>query len=139
MKAHESISQRAINALRREYESNSNIPLSVKFVGDMCPNNMAEVVLALVAEDLPSKPIGHHIVLDSGHGLRVHVTKALRPEWYSINDRVGFVNRSPYQIIADAIERKAKELTRYTDATRKHGKLVSKLVGPRSNGFETDL
>jgi hypothetical protein len=43
----------------------------------------------------------------------VHVTKAHRPDWYSVNDRVGFVNRNPHGIIADAIMKNADELPRY--------------------------
>jgi hypothetical protein len=116
MKAKESVTQRAVNALRLEYEAIANIPLSVKFVGNMSAANMATVVPALVAADLPSQPIAHHVVLDSGNGLRVHVTKALRPDWYSVNDRVGWVDRNPQNIIANAIEKKAKELTRYKSA-----------------------
>jgi hypothetical protein len=115
MKAKESAKQRSVNALRLEYEAIVNSPLTVKFVGDMSADNLATVVPALVAQDLSSKPTGHQVVLDSGNGLRVHVTKAFRPDWYSVNDRVGFVDRNPQNIIADAIEKKAKELTRYMD------------------------
>lgn len=103
------------SSLRLKYEAIANIPLIVKFVGDMRADNLATVVLALLAQDLSSKSTGHHVVLDSGSGLRVRVTKAFRPDWYSVNDRVGFVDRNPRRIIADAIEKKAKELTRYKD------------------------
>jgi hypothetical protein len=116
MKAKESASQHSVNALRLEYEAIANIPLGVKFVGDMSAANMAAVVPALVAADLPSKPIAYHFEIDTGKGLRVHVTKALRPDWYSINDRVGWVDRNPHKIIADAIEKKADELTRYKES-----------------------
>jgi hypothetical protein len=78
MKAKESITQRSVNALRLEYEAAANVPLIVKFVGNMSQANMAAVVPALIAEDLPSKAIAHHFVLDTGNGLRVHVTKSLR-------------------------------------------------------------
>jgi hypothetical protein len=46
----------------------------------------------------------------------VHVTKALRPDWYNVNDRVGFVDRTAHGIIADAIAKKANELTRYKES-----------------------
>jgi hypothetical protein len=90
MKAKESATQRAIDALRLEYESFANIPLIVKFVGNeeaIAPNNWATVVPALLAHDLPPKPTGYHFVYDTStvdhtrSPLRVHVTKALRPEW----------------------------------------------------------
>jgi hypothetical protein len=74
------------------------------------------VIPELILSDLPSKPIGHHFVIDTGTGLRVHVTKSLRPDWYNVNARVGFVDRNPQQIIADAIEKKPKELPRYQAA-----------------------
>jgi hypothetical protein len=67
-------------------------------------DSVATVVPALLAQDLSSKSIGHQVVLDSGSGLRVHVTKAFRPDWYSVNDRVGFVDRNPRRIIADALQ-----------------------------------
>jgi hypothetical protein len=116
MKKRESDTQRVVNALRHEYETVANIPLTVKFVGDMCATNMATVVPALVAADLPSKPIGHHFIHDTSRGLRVHITKGFRSEWYSVNDRVGWVDRNPAQIIAAAIGKKSKELPRYTAA-----------------------
>jgi hypothetical protein len=124
LKAKESRTQRVVNELQREYESFTNVPLIVKFVGNneaMGADNLATVVPALVAQDLPSKPTCYHFVHDTSVAhparsrLRVHVTKALRPDWYSVNDRVGFVDRNPHQIIAAAIEKKAKELTRYKD------------------------
>ncbi|MGH8099835.1 MAG: hypothetical protein ACREIW_00960, partial [Chthoniobacterales bacterium] len=45
--------------------------------------------------------------------LRVHVTKALRPNWFSVNDLAGFVDRNPHQRIAEAIGKKSNELRRY--------------------------
>lgn len=122
LKAKESNTQRVVTALQREYESIANMPLVVKFVGDMEADNLATVVPALVAQDLPSKPTSYHFVHDTtvAHPararLRVHVTKALRPDWYSVNDRAGFVDLNPSGIIADAIAKKANELPRYKEA-----------------------
>jgi hypothetical protein len=113
MKRSESIIQRDLNRLRLEYEATNHIPLIVKFVGNLSTDNMASIVPALVAEDIASKPIGHHIVIDHDNGLRVHVTKSFRPDWYSINHRVGWVDRNPVERISDVIKNKAKELPRY--------------------------
>lgn len=77
---------------------------------------MARLVSDLIELDLASKPVGHRAVVDSKLGLRVHVTKHLRSEWYSLNDRVGWVDRNPQKIIADAIEAKGKKLQRYQAA-----------------------
>jgi hypothetical protein len=116
MKRAESVTQRDLNRLRLEYEATNQIPLIVKFVGDLSMENVALIVPALVAEDFASKPIRHHVVIDHDNGLRVHVTKSFRPDWHSINHRVGWVDRNPVKRISDVIENKAKELPRYRAA-----------------------
>jgi hypothetical protein len=122
-KAKESITQRSLNAMQRQYESVTNVPLIVRFVGNMDSDNLATVIPALMAHDLQSKPIGYRFVHDTTvvhptrARLRVHITKGLRADWCSVNDRVGFVDRNPYGTIAAAIGNKAKELTRYRAAS----------------------
>ncbi len=116
MKAKESITQSAVNALRREYETIAAVPLHVRFVGNMSPENMAKIIPELIAADLASKPLAHQMVVDTKSGLRVHVTKGYRTDWYSVDERVGFVDRNPQAIIAAAIEEKAQELARYKAA-----------------------
>jgi hypothetical protein len=116
MKRVESNLHREIEALRREYEAITPTTLRVQIVGRMSPGNMATIVPALVAEDFASKPVGHHLVIDQGDGLRLHVTKAFRPEWFSVNHRVGWVDRNPMPIIVDAIKKKSNELERYRAA-----------------------
>lgn len=116
LKKKEASAQRSVNNLRRQYEAIADTPLTVKFVGSMEADNLATVVPALIAEDFSSKPIGYHFVHDTTNlhpdraRLRVHVTKALRPWWLSVSDRVGFVDRSPQKAIAAAIEKKAEGL-----------------------------
>jgi hypothetical protein len=68
------------------------------------------------SEDFLNKPPGHNVVIDENNGLRVHVTRALRSHWSSVNDRVGWVDLKPMQRIAGAIEEKAKKLPRYSNA-----------------------
>jgi hypothetical protein len=116
MKRTESRIHRQFEALRREYESLTQTTLRVQIVGRLSAENMAAIVPALVAEELATKPVGHHVVIDRGNGLRLHVTKSFRPEWFSVNHRVGWVNRNPLPIIMDAIEKKSKELHRYRAA-----------------------
>jgi hypothetical protein len=120
MKEIESKTQRAVDALRHEYETITNIPLIVKLVGDVCAENLALVVPALVAADFASKPVGHHAVIAPDTGLRarlrVHVTKALRPNWFSMKDRVGWVDHNPMPRIAAAVKKKSSELPRYRQA-----------------------
>ena len=122
LKAAEGKMQGIVNELQRQYEAIENIPLIVKFVGNMEADNLETLIPALLAEDLPSKSVGYHFVHDTtvAHPtrarLRVHVTKGFHPEWYSVNDRVGFVDRRPHEIIAAAIAKKAADLPRYKGA-----------------------
>ncbi|MEX0921411.1 MAG: hypothetical protein WDZ84_01430 [Rhodovibrionaceae bacterium] len=116
MKRRESDTQRAVNALRREYELKRSFPLIVKFVGDMCEENVAVVLPALDALNLSTKPFGHHDVIDVDEGetrLRVHVTRALKADWFSVNDRVGWVDRNPIDRIVEEIKKKSDKLPRY--------------------------
>ena len=115
LKRTESVTQQAVDALRHDYEATTNIPLSVRFVGDMCNENIAKVVPILVAKNLSSKPIGHQDVIDidAGERLRVHVTRAYVAGWFYVNHRVGWVDRDPIKRIADAIEEKSRNLPRY--------------------------
>lgn len=116
IKREESGIHRQIEKLRREYESVTPTTLRVQIVGRLTTDNMPTIVPALVAEEFAAKPIGHHVVIDNGRGLRLHVTKSFRPEWFSINHRVGWVDRSPMPIIRDAIEKKSAELEGYRAA-----------------------
>lgn len=118
MKKKEADTQKAVHALRQKYEATTNVPLNVKFVGDMCDKNMAEVVPALVAMGLSNKPYGHQDFIDVDEGpasLRVHVTRALRADWFSVNDRVGWVNTNPIDLIVREIEKKSKNLHNYKE------------------------
>ncbi len=131
MKEKESKTQKAVDALRIKYEEITNIPLRVRFLGDMSADNMATVVPALVAEDFASKPILHHVKIKLGDGISVHVTKAFRAEWYSVNDRVGWVDCDAIQRIADAVEKKSKKLPAYREAVGPDVRLL--LVADRIN------
>lgn len=116
MKRKESEIQRAVNKLRHEYESNGDIPLIVKFVGDMCDENVEAVLPALDAMNLSTKPLGYHDVIEVDKGkakLRVHVTRALQANWFSVNDRVGWLDRNPIDRIAEEIKRKSGKLPGY--------------------------
>ncbi len=120
MKRAESETQRAVNALRREYEAKESIPLIVKFVGDMYDENRAVVLRALIEKDLSAKPFGHQDIIEADEGkakLHVHVTRALQANWFSVNDRVGPVDRSPIDRINKEIEKKSEKLPRYKECT----------------------
>jgi len=115
MKRQESETQRVINRLRRQYEEVTDLALRVQFVGNLCADTLKSVVPLLVAEDLQSKPVGYHFVIDQDNGLRVRVTRAFRPEWFSANDQLGWVDQRPLSRIAEAVAKKSNELPRYIE------------------------
>jgi hypothetical protein len=88
MKASEAKTQKVVDAMQRAYKVAADVPLHVRFVGNMDADNIAKVLPALVAEDSAETP-GLKTVIDTGSGLRVHVTKGFRSNWYSVNDREG--------------------------------------------------
>ena len=116
MKKLESKKRKFIDELRRQYEAATAVTLTVKFVGITDAKDLATVVSALLAEDLAGKALGYHCVIDQNSGLRLHVTKALRADWYSVDDRVGLVNLSPMPRIVDAVEKKSQKLAEYSRA-----------------------
>ena len=112
--------QKAVNALQAEYEKKDDTPLAVKFVGDMCRENIDEVVPTLLQLNFSAKPFGDQdrFEVDKGPAkLSVYVTRAIRANWFCVNDRVGWVDRKPVERITDAIEDKAKKLPRYRECT----------------------
>ena len=113
MKKAESRMQRVLEGLRAEYEQFDATPLTAKFVGRIDAETLAPVVQSLRDLDLAAKPLAFQTVVDTQHGLRVHVTKSLRPDWYSVMDRAGWVEQNPRQILADAIEAKSVKLAQY--------------------------
>jgi len=116
----ESDTQKAVNALRAEFEKQDDTPLIVKFVGDMCRENVEEVIPALIELNISAKPFCHQdcFKVDKGPAkLSVYVTRAIHANWFYVNDRVGWVDRKPVDRITDAIEDKAKKLPRYRENT----------------------
>jgi hypothetical protein len=120
MKRAESESQRGINALQDEYEAKQNIPLTVKFVGDMCDENAVVVLRTLIEKVFSNKPFGHQDIIEADEGkakLRAHVTRSLQANWFSVNDRVGWEERNPIDRITNEIKKKSEKLPRYKKLT----------------------
>ncbi len=115
MRRREAASQTRIDALRRAYQSRVQAPLRVQFVGDINPETLASVVPRLLAEDVASKPLGYHFVIDCKNGLRVHVTRAFRDEWFYVNDMAGFVDRKPMPKLEARVRQKAAKLRSYRE------------------------
>lgn len=116
----ESDTQKAVNALRAEYEKDDNTPLAVKLVGDLCRENVDEIVPTLLGLKLSAKPFGHQdrFEVDKGPAkLSVYATRAIHADWFYVNHRVGWVDHKPLERITEAIEDKAKKLPRYRENT----------------------
>ncbi len=115
-KKKEAETQRAVNDLRHKYEQKEDIPLIVKFVGDMCDENMAAVLPTLFAMNLSAKPPGHQDIIPVDEGevtLHVYVTRAFAANWFSVKDCAGWVNRNPIEHVTEAIKKKSKKLPDY--------------------------
>jgi mRNA-degrading endonuclease RelE of RelBE toxin-antitoxin system len=113
IKRGESIRHQIIDSMRTEYERLTGCILDVKFVGRVSAGNRTEAIRKLVEAGFPSLQVGQKLIIELSDGLRVHATKAYRPNWFSVNDRVGFVDLNPGHIIRAAIVAKAKKLERY--------------------------
>ena len=115
----ESENQQAIDALRHEYEWKEDLQLVVKFLGNMCDENMKKVVPKLLEMNLSNKPIQYQenftveIEPWGPAPLKIDVTRAFRSWWYSIDDGVGWVDRNPIDSIDKAVQEKSENLTSY--------------------------
>lgn len=115
----ESKTQKVVNELRAEYEKNDDTPLFVKFVGNMCRENLEAVVPTLHELNLSAKLPGHQdrFEVDKGPAkLSVYATRGKQHAgWFCVNDRCGWVDRNPAERITEAINGKAERLPRYRE------------------------
>ena len=114
--------QRCIDRLRKQDEAETGTPLSVRLVGCLSHENLKGLVPALLALDLASERQDHltRFSLDESEAsLSVHVCRALpgHARWFSVNDRVGWVDRNPTPRIQAAVDAKAAHLARYRART----------------------
>jgi len=116
MKHGESERQLLVRSLQIEYEAEHPEPLTVKLVGSLEQDNL-DVILPRIRDlEMGQREPGHqeHFNIDEAEAmLSVYVTRALRPEWYYVDDHVGFVNKTPNWIIADRIDDKVRKINRY--------------------------
>jgi hypothetical protein len=117
MKKTESDMQKQLDNLRREYELQTGVILSVKFVGRIAPDTLPKVVPELLALDLATQPLAYHTTVEILSGfeapLKLHVTKSNRPDWLAVGHYVGFVTRNPDPFIAEEIAKKSLKLAQY--------------------------
>ena len=121
-KDREMATQRRIDDVRSQYEQQTSIPLVVQFVGDMSDANLNALVPTLLTLNLSDVQPGTwtRVSLDRGPAsLMLHICRAIpgHARWYSIDDRVGWVDPSPQPHIQDAVDAKATRLSTYRDRT----------------------
>ena len=101
--------QKLINEIRQQYEGmEENVPLYVKFLGDVRDSNKRQIVRTLLDMNLKEKsfPYSENRVLkyDSSN-LKISVRRLPddwprdrlynRPDWFSVKDSVGWVEKIP--------------------------------------------
>jgi hypothetical protein len=114
----ESKRHRAIDKLRREYEATRPGALRVEFVGDISRENMDQVIDALLSipeADIPSR--GRKLVeieIELGPPpLKIYIRHDRTPNWFYVNDSVGWVDEHPEGKIAHLIKVKSMKLPAY--------------------------
>lgn len=115
-KAKESIHQKKIDCYREMYATEKDIPLFIRILGTVNDENMEELLLQLFQHDFESMCPGDQIVFQPNDQFKAYVTKALRPWWFRVDDRVGTVNVNPMPIIQKRVAMKSARLTKYQEA-----------------------
>ena len=121
-KINEMATQRRIDEIKSQYERQTGIALAVQLVGDMSDASMNAIVPTLITLNLLDQQPGSRtrVTLDCGPAqLSLHIRRTIpgHARWYSINDRVGWVDRSPQLRIQDSINAKASSLPSYRERT----------------------
>ena len=114
-KAAESIHQKTIDRCRRAYEKERDVPLGVKILGNVTKEAMEGLLAILLAQDLARMRPGERFEVEISDQFKVHVTRALRHQWFQVNDRVGWVNTNPLPMIEAAVAKKSELLNTYRE------------------------
>lgn len=114
-KAAESIHQKTIDRCRRAYEKERDVPLGVKILGNVTKEAMEELLAILLAQDFARMRPGERFEVEISAQFKVHVTRALRHQWFRVNDRVGWVNTNPLPMIEAAVAKKSELLNTYRE------------------------
>ena len=115
-KATESFHQKTIDRCRRAYEKERAVPLRVAILGKVTSGSMEELLTMLLCHDLESMQPGERFEVEISDQFKAHVTRALRHQWFRVNDRVGWVNTNPLPMIEEAAAKKSELLANYREA-----------------------
>lgn len=98
---------------RREYEDSGGVSLRVKVSGRYSCADMGDLVVRLRQQDLDKVPLGHSVRFDLTETVKIHATRAFRPDWLDVETRVGWVVPDSGCLIQRAIDAKADLLSAY--------------------------
>ena len=115
-KAVESFHQRTIDRCRRAYDKERDVPLRIAILGKVTKDTMDELLTILLAHDLAPMRLSVRFEVQINDQFKVHVTRALRHQWFRVNDRVGWVNTNPLPMITAVVVKKSEILARYREA-----------------------
>ena len=116
LKAEESARQRTINLYRKQYEEESNIPLSVRIRGPVNDETMSELLDHLLQCDFESMELGKQIAFQQSEQFKADAAKTRRSWWFRIDDFGGWVNTNAVPIIDKRVEEKSGHLPRYRES-----------------------
>ena len=137
LKKAESVNQRTIDTYRQSYAKEGGRPLRVHILGVIGNQSMKNLTERLLSRDLESLQPGERITIRISDHLKAHVTVALKPDWYSVADRVGWVNQTPLQIIQQSVATKSSSLKAYRTAVGPDVRLLLVANRTRASGMMT--
>ena len=127
LKRDQSETQRRIDRMRQQYEDVAeNIPLYVKFLDSPDEDRIDRIIDELRNMNLREKDFPYHedFVVDQDSGpLKIFVSRLpdgwgrdrlSRPDWFSVADAGGWVEKGPQKIL-EAIAEKSKKVLRYRE------------------------
>ncbi len=125
LKSEQSLTQQVIDRIRQRYEElERNVPLYVKFLGDVREEHSNSIIQTLIDMGLREKEFPYHedhVLRQDSDSLKIFVSRLpagwpadrlLRPDWFSISDSGGWVDTSAHMIPL-AVKVKSKKIDKY--------------------------
>ncbi|MDE0411246.1 MAG: hypothetical protein OXI37_03415 [Gammaproteobacteria bacterium] len=125
LKEEAATNQRLIDEIRQQYENTEkNVPLYVKFLGDVNSFSKSQILKTLLDMGLGEKSPSYSgdVVLESDSGdLKIFVRRLpdgwgrdrlCRSDWFSIDDSLGWIEKDSCKI-QEAIDKKSQKIDQY--------------------------
>lgn len=131
LKEEAATNQKLIDGIRQQYENvEKDVPLSVRFLGNLDDSNKSKILQALFDMSLRKKSPSYSedLVLEHDSGsLKIFVERLpdgygrdqlCRPDWFSVTDSVGWAEKDSCKI-QEAIDMKSQKVGRYRENVAK--------------------